>query len=66
MLIFVKGLSMFEKIAKIIKDFDESEYLSDWFGMTLRQIFEAMEAPGVVVYWGCWTESELDTVFGVI
>ncbi len=54
---------MQERIAQVIKDFDSSEILSDWYGMTLRQIMSAMEMPGVTVFWGCWSETELDTVF---
>jgi len=54
---------MQEKIARVIKDFDPDEVLSDWFGMTLRQILEAMETPGVIVLWGCWSVAELNVVF---
>ena len=54
---------MQSKIADIIKDFSADEILSDWAGLTLRQIFNAMEAPGIVVCWGYWSESELETVF---
>ena len=53
-------------IAKVIMDFDNDALLSDWYGMTFQQILEAMECPGVIVYWGCWTYNELMTVFGVI
>ena len=51
------------RIAKVIKDFDASEVLYDWQDMTLRQILSTMEQPGVVVFWGCWNEDELNTVF---
>jgi hypothetical protein len=54
---------MQKEIAQIIKDFSQDEIISDWFGLTLRQIFSAMEAPGITVFWGCWTEQELETVF---
>lgn len=50
-------------IAEIIKAFNSNEYLPDWYGMTLRQIFDAMEAPGISVLWGCWSEDELETIF---
>ncbi len=56
-------MSYQDKIAKVITDFDKDEVLSDWYGMTLHQILEAMEAPGVIVLWGCWDQDELDTVF---
>lgn len=54
---------MQDTIAKIIKDFDSGEVLSDWQDMTLRQILSAMEMPGRIVFWGCWSETELSTVF---
>ncbi len=55
---------MQDRIAKIIKDFDSNEILSDWQGMTLRQIFSAMDTEdGVVVFRGCWSGTELDTIF---
>lgn len=53
-------------IAKIIKDFCNDDLLSDWYGMTLRQIFEAMEMPGVIIFWDCWSDVELNTVFGTV
>lgn len=32
-------------------------------GQSLRQLFDAADSePGVYVYWGFWTDSELDTV----
>jgi len=40
-----------------------SEYL-DPTGMTLEQAFLEIEdgAPHVRVFWGCWTEDELQTI----
>jgi len=50
------------QITKIIKDFDQGEYLPDWYNMSLRQILEAMYSPGFVIQ-GNYTEAQLDTIF---
>lgn len=40
-----------------------SEFCWDCAGSTVRKVFEAFDSmPGCNVYWGCWTEAELDTV----
>ena len=54
---------MQSQIAKTIHDFSSDEVCSDWYGMTFRQILKTMDMPGVTVFWGCWTENELDTLF---
>lgn len=55
---------MQETIKELIKEQDE--FADDYYGMTLREILSSFEAPGHIVLWGCWSEDELDTVFGVI
>jgi len=36
---------------------------TDFRGQTLRQLFEQADSePGVSVYWGCWSDAELDKV----
>lgn len=51
-----------DKISSMLKDIGEVP--EDWQNMTLRDIFSELDrVPGYVVCWGCWSESELDTVF---
>ena len=41
-------------------DCDPVELIED--GQTLRQLFEDAEANHATIYWGCWSDFELDTV----
>lgn len=36
--------------------------ISDFTGQTLRSLFESAENDHATVFWGCWTDAELDTV----
>ena len=55
---------MQQAITKVINQIEADAYLPDWHGLTLRQILtDADRCPGSVVFWGCWNETELDTVF---
>jgi len=50
------------RIASTLLEIDEIP--SDWQNMTLRSIFcELDKVPGYRVFWGCWNENELNTVF---
>lgn len=35
---------------------------SELAGFTVRELLEESEAPGVVIFWGCWNSAELDFV----
>ena len=37
---------------------------SDFEGMTLGEVFHAVEEGNVRIYWGFWTDLELDTIIG--
>ena len=53
---------MEERIKEILDSIGEVAY--DWQNMTLRAIFTELDkVPGYTVYWGCWDEDELDTIF---
>lgn len=60
----VKELEKF--ISKKIRQiFGEDEVLSDWRGLTWRQILTEIERcfPNAVIFWGCWSQGELDYIF---
>ena len=49
-----------------LKELCEFWYAEPWefTGMTYRECLEDVERnyPAAVIFWGCWTESDLDTV----
>ena len=32
----------------------------DWIGSTYRELLEAAESNSAIVYWGCWSNLELE------
>ncbi len=57
---------MSKSLRSMIKELKEKAlgyFCWDCTGSTVREVFEGFDSePGCMVFWGCWTEAELDTV----
>lgn len=49
------------EVAKLAEHFESD--LESYAGLTLGQLFADLEGvDGARVFWGCWTQAELDTI----
>jgi hypothetical protein len=49
------------RITNELKSINEAPY--DWQGMRIKDILKELELGGITVYWGAWTEKELNDYY---